>query len=237
MAKTLEPLARPPLLHQSVLEAIKAYIIDNGLQPGSVLPAETEFARRFGVSRTSVREAVKALESVGLIEAHRGSGLKVREFSLQPFLENLTYGRFDLDELAEITEVRRALEIGMIEKAMARMSAATLDELRQAVARMGAHAERGQADVEADRRFHQLLFAGVNNRTLLTFLDAFWLTFYKVAAHADVLDADLMPTYRDHQAIVEAIAAHDVEAARRSLDRHYDRQMERLELLRQERAS
>jgi DNA-binding FadR family transcriptional regulator len=222
MANTLEPLARRQPLHHSVQEAIRTYIIDNRLRPGDMLPPETEFVRRLGVSRTSVREAVKALESIGILEVRHGSGLAVRQFSLQPLLENITYGSFDLDELAELTEIRRVLEIGMIEAALQRMSAATLDELRQIVAQMGAAAERDHDYMVEDRRFHQLLFAGLNNQTLLTLLDVFWLTFNKATAHADLRGSDPISTYRDHLAIVEAIAAGDSAEARRALDRHYD---------------
>jgi DNA-binding FadR family transcriptional regulator len=235
MPKTLEPLAPPARLHTSVVEAIKSYIIDNALQPGDVLPPETEFVRRLGVSRTSVREAVKALESVGLIEAHRGSGLRVREFSMKPFLENLTYGSYGLDELVEITEIRRVLEIGMIERAITGMTAATLDELRQTVARMSEHLEDAAAYREDDRRFHQIVFSGVGNETLLTFLDAFWLTFNKVSVRAEVVDTDQGLSNRVHAAIVEAIAVRDVDAARSALERHYDQLTAHLARIRQER--
>ena len=235
MPKTLEPLARAPLLYRSVQEAIKAHIIDNALRPGDMLPPETELARHLGVSRTSVSEAVKALESLGVLEVRRGSGLVVREFSLQSLLENLSYGHFDLEELAEITEIRRVLEIGMIEEAVARMSPATLDDLLRVVAQMGEQAERGRNFQAQDRRFHQFLFEAMGNQTLLRLLDVFWLTFNKAAAHADLQDTEPLRTYRDHRAIVEAIAAGDAAATRRALDQHYDGLKGRLARARQAR--
>ena len=222
MAKALAPLDRAPLLYRSVQEAIKEYILDAGLHPGDMLPPETELARQLGVSRTSVREAVKALESLGLLEVRRGSGLVVREFSLQPLIEHLPYGRFDLDELAEITEIRRVLEVGMIEAAMAAMPAATLDDLRRIIAQMEARAAQGVTAYAEDRLFHQLLFEALGNQTVLSLLDVFWLTFNKASAHVDLHDTDPLHTAADHVAIVEAIAASDVKATRRALDRHYD---------------
>jgi DNA-binding FadR family transcriptional regulator len=236
MPKTLEPLVRAPLLHRTVQEAIKEFVLDNDLRPGDMLPPETELARQLGVSRTSVREAVKALESLGLLAVRRGSGLFVREFSLQPLIENLSYGvLFDLQALAEIMEIRRVLESGMVEETMTRMPETTLADLHQVVARMGDQAEQGNPFFAEDRRFHQLLFAPLGNATLLNLLDVFWLTFNQASVHADLRDTNPARTYRDHVAILEAIAARDVEGARWALDQHYDGLKERLARARQAR--
>jgi DNA-binding FadR family transcriptional regulator len=235
MSKSLEPLSRAPSLYRSVQEAIREYILANELRPGDMLPPETDLGRQLGVSRTSVREAVKALESLGLLEVRRGSGLIVREFSLRALLENLSYGHFGLDELDEILEIRRVLESGLVEEAMTRMSDATLDDLRRVVAEMGRKAELGRPFFTEDRRFHQLLFTPLGNSTLLKLLDVFWLTFSKAATHADLEDRAPDRTYRDHVAILDAIAAHDVEGARRALYQHHDGLKGRLAMARQVR--
>lgn len=234
MQKALAPMARPPLLNQSVQDAIRAYILDNKLRAGDPLPSEADLARQLGVSRNSVREAVKGLDSLGILEARRGSGLFVRAFSFEPLLDNLSYGLlFDLRELAELLEIRRVLETGLIEAALRAMPEMTLRELQGVIARMGARAERGEPFLEEDRRFHQLLFANLGNRSLLKLLDVFWLTFRKASQYADLGDSDVMRTYHDHAAIVEAIVAQDVAQARRALDRHYAGLQERLTRARQ----
>src|SRR5258706_15386912 len=79
-------------LYQAAQEAIKNYIIENDLQPGDPLPPEIELTRIFKVSRTSVREAVKSLESLGMIEARSGSGLFVKSFSFEALLDHFAYG-------------------------------------------------------------------------------------------------------------------------------------------------
>ncbi|SUW30856.1 GntR family transcriptional regulator [Brucella abortus] len=78
MKNPIKPLKRAPLLHVSVQESLRAYIEDNGLQAGAPLPPEGELAARLGVSRNSVREAIKALESVGVLESRRGIGVFVK---------------------------------------------------------------------------------------------------------------------------------------------------------------
>jgi len=90
--KEIKPLARPPLLHVSVQESLKSYIDDNALAPGAPLPPENDLAQQLGVSRNSVREAIKALESLGILETRRGIGVFVKAFSFEPLLANLAYG-------------------------------------------------------------------------------------------------------------------------------------------------
>ena len=74
-SRGLTPLKRAPLLHVSVQESLRGYVEANRLGPGSPLPPEGELAQSLGVSRNSVREAIKALESVGVLETRRGVGV------------------------------------------------------------------------------------------------------------------------------------------------------------------
>lgn len=222
METRLKPLVRPALLHHSVQDAIRAFILDNTLRAGDPLPPETELARQLGVSRNSVREAVKSLESLGILETRRGSGLFVRAFSFDPLLENLSYGLlFDLRELAELLEIRRALETGLIGAAMRVMPSSAVAALGEVVTAMAELANRGENFADDDRRFHQVLFEPLGNQTLLKLLDVFWLTYRQASRHTDLLNPELIPTYKDHAAIFEAVAAGDVAEARAALDRHY----------------
>src|SRR5690554_4139090 len=126
-ANILKPLKRAPLLYQSVQEAIQNYINENDLKPGDPLPAESELARQLQVSRNSVREAVKALESIGILETRRGSGLFVKNFSFDPVLETLPYALLtDIDELVDLLEIRCILEVSMISSAIQMMTPDTL---------------------------------------------------------------------------------------------------------------
>jgi DNA-binding FadR family transcriptional regulator len=229
MQPALKPLTRQRLLYQSVQDALRAFILDNKLRAGDALPPETDLARQLGVSRNSVREAVKAMESLGILETRRGSGLFVRAFSFDPLLENLSYGLlFDLRELAELLEIRRVLETGMIGAAMQIMPSDAVADLNAVVTAMGERARRGESFPEEDRRFHQVLFEPLGNQMLLKLLDVFWLTFQEASRHVDLLNPYVVPTYQDHAAIAAAVAAGDVAEARVALDRHYAGLTERL---------
>lgn len=222
MERSLQPVQRAPLLHHSVQDAIRTYIIDNKLQPGDPLPPETELGRRLGVSRNSVREAVKSLESLGVLTIHRGSGIFVRDFSFEPLLENLHYGLlFDVRELAEFLQIRRVLETGMIETALTSITAEQIAQLEQIVERMRVRAAQSEPFVQEDREFHQRLFEPLRNQTFAKLLDTFWLVFRKASELSAIVDTEPMVTYQAHAHILEAVRDRDVERSRIALDQHY----------------
>ena len=76
----MEKLNRQPILTRAIQEQIKRYVTQEALVPGDPLPSEIQLAVTLGVSRGSVREAIKALESLGIVEVRRGNGIFVREF-------------------------------------------------------------------------------------------------------------------------------------------------------------
>lgn len=220
--KPIKPVFRPPLIYHSVQDAIRNYIVDNNMQPGDMLPPENDLARQLGVSRNSVREAVRSLESLGVVETRRGSGLYVRDFSLEPILENLPYRLLtDLRELSDLLQVRRVLETGMIETAMKTMSEAHKKRLSVIVEAMRLRAEQGETFAPEDREFHALLFEPLDNTILTRLLDIFWQTFNRASRLSPIWDADPVWTYQAHKAIVDAIIADDPPRARDALDEHY----------------
>lgn len=219
----LRKLHRPKPLHHSVQESVKAFITDNRLAPGDPLAPEGELAASLGVSRSSVREAIRALESIGIVESRRGVGVFVSAFSFAPLLDNLAFGlRHTLRELEEMLEVRRALEVGMIGDAMCAMTANDLRELQAVCTAMGRRAEQGEPFAAEDQAFHLLLFRSQGNATLARLLDVFWLAFSKAAAAFQLHDRTPAATWRDHQAIVDALRTGDADAVRARLREHYD---------------
>lgn len=220
---TLRRLERAPLLHQSVQEALKAYVTDNGFKPGDPLPAESELARQLGVSRTSVREAVKSLETIGILESRRGSGVYVGAFSFDPLLESLPYGlMLDSRAIHDLLDLRCTLEVALAARVIARRTPEQLADLEDVLRAFRAAAEAGTSLEEPDREFHQVLARNLGNRVLSSLIDVFWRTFHRAAQSIDLVNVDPMATYRDHVAIYEAVAAGDVAAAQVTIDHHFD---------------
>lgn len=224
MTKTriIRPVKKPPSLHISVQESVKAYIEDNRLNAGDALPPEGVLARQLGVSRNSMREALRALESVGILETRRGVGVFVKQFSFDSLFDHLAYGLHGtLDELSELYEMRWVLECALIEKTVRVIGDEDLAALRAVTERMRVRAERNENFKEEDQEFHQLLFRCHHSKMILKLLDVFWMAFYKASEWIDLYSWTPLQTWQDHHDIVEAIAARDVDAARERLDNHY----------------
>jgi DNA-binding FadR family transcriptional regulator len=223
------PIERPARLHASVRESLQQLIAARGLKPGDALPPETALARSLGVSRNSLREATKALESVGVLEARHGTGIFVREFSFGPLIEYLGVSAgHALTDLADILDVRRTLETGLIGEVITRIGAKDLAALDATLAAMRRRAAAGEPFPEEDQAFHAQLFACLDNRVLLSVLDVFWRAFHRAVDLRGMDDHDPMQTWADHDAIVAAVRQGNADAARQQLDAHYHGIRERL---------
>lgn len=219
----LQPVDHAKSVYLRAQESIKDYIVQNRLLPGSPLPPEGTLAKLLGISRNSVRESVKALATVGVVESRHGSGLFVGDFNFDVILDNLPYGLQGASgELTDLLEVRRVLELGMVEKVVALVDEEQLAELRVVLTAMLNKASRGESFPEEDRAFHRTLYEHVGNRVLTKVIDVFWLTHHRTAMNIDIDDPDPMSTYAWHEAIYEALVEREPQKLWQTIDRHYD---------------
>ncbi|MEU1194849.1 FadR/GntR family transcriptional regulator [Streptomyces sp. NPDC005813] len=202
-------------------------ILDRKLPAGAALPTETELMADLGVSRNSVREALKALQALDIVEIRHGYGTYVGQASLTPLVDGLTFRTLaQLDDetgaLAEILQVREVLEEGLIRRVAATLSEEELDRLEEVVARMEEAGREGVPFPELDREFHELLYASLGNALVPQLLGAFWTVFRRVAGVRGWTD-DPAPevTVRRHRDIVTALRARDVEGAQRAMADHF----------------
>lgn len=232
MDDTAEPLRRleaNPPVHKTVQQELKRYIVAQGLRAGDPLKPEAELARLFGVSRNSVREAVKALESTGVLETRRGSGVYVREFSFAPLLDNLPYALLhgqDRRALGELLELRKVLETALIGAAMRALTAESIAAIEAVLTTMRERAERGEPVTKQDRQFHRLLFTDLGNTMLLVLFDLFWDAFNRAAP--PTLGRTRMQAYEVHARIFEAVLSGEPLRARAAVEEHYTGIQERL---------
>jgi DNA-binding FadR family transcriptional regulator len=212
------PTLGPALLYRSVQDSVKRYIVERGLAAGDALPPETHLARDLGISRNSVREAVKALESLGVLEVRPGKGLYVRSFSLDPILDNLAYSILsDRNSIEELMEVRRYLEVSLLPRAIPALTPDKLAALRRLVQGMAEKAARGKAFPEEDRLFHRTLAEATGNTLLVKLLDVFWTVFSRLRDTSITVNPAPEHTRRTHARVLEAIEAHDVPAAQAAM--------------------
>jgi len=220
---------RRPVLNELIRDYVKRYILDHGLSAGDPLPSETQLAQELGVGRGSVREAIKALQSLGIVEVRHGDGLYVRPYTFDPILETLSYGmRFDTTTLAELAQIRILLERAAIEDAVKHIGATDLDRLE---ALMSAWQERVQTQDDPrdiDEEFHRILYGALNNQTLMKLFEVFWIAFENLD---DPVIQDARPAehdYENHRALLSAIKARDPDLARNLMMRHFGHLQQRI---------
>ncbi|MBD9723562.1 FadR family transcriptional regulator [Streptomyces sp. ID-01-6.2a] len=198
-------------------------ILDRRLQAGTPLPTESELMEDLGVSRNSVREGLKALQALGMVDNRHGYGTYVGEASLTPFADGLTFRTLarpdgDTAALADILQVREVLEDGLVRRVAGTLTDDELDALEAVVDRMEAAGKAGEPVADLDRDFHELLYASLGNALVPQLLGAFWTVFLRVAGACGRTD-DPTPelTVRRHRDIVAALRARDVEGAQRAM--------------------
>lgn len=209
----------------SVLEAMQEFLIHHGFSPGDRLPTEATFTVELGVSRYAVREAVRALEALGIVEVKHGQGTFLRGGSLDGLGNALTFwSRLspsgDPDTLRLIADVRKALEARLISEVVPLHTEESLAELEETVHEMETHALRGTLSPAADRRFHELLYQPLNNWVLNSILHAFWDTLRRVS-ETSALDGDPPRIAQQHRAILEALRRRNIEEVNQATDEHF----------------
>src|SRR5215207_8454865 len=150
---SIEPLEREQRLYERVVEKVLELISSGAWKPGYRLPPERELSEAFGVSRTVVREAVKALEARGVLESTTGSGVSVREAdfnmvsrSLQTYMQLSNLVDFEI----RLNEVRRVLDVEMVALAATRRTPEQLAQLHQICQRMRAEGNTAKQMAELD---------------------------------------------------------------------------------------
>ncbi|MFC0107037.1 FadR/GntR family transcriptional regulator [Kibdelosporangium aridum] len=213
-------------LGRAIREEISALILQRGLRSGDPLPTETELVEALGVSRNSIREALKGLQALDIVDIRHGHGTYVGGLSLEPLADGLTFRvlhglRNDMRSLEEIVEVREALEEALIRRVTPTIPETDLDALDEVLERMSARAEEGATFADEDMQFHEVLYRSLDNALVTQLLRAFWSVYQRVNHRLGVTDPDPPETVNRHRAIVTALRERDVARAEKAMAEHF----------------
>ncbi|MDX6484979.1 MAG: hypothetical protein QOF43_132 [Gaiellaceae bacterium] len=218
-----------------IVERIKAAIRDGRLTPGDQLPAERDLTKQLGVSRVSVRDALRMLEATGLIRVRVGA--RGGAFVTAPAPELLGEGIGDMLMLADVgaadvTEARMIFELGMLDLACQRATAADIAALYEICDRAEAVLATGSYEPALSAEFHARLALCTHNQALALFAVSFQgpLAASLLQAH-EVDPATGEQGLLEHRALVDAIETADVDAARAIMAEHLGRTAVRLGVL------
>jgi GntR family transcriptional regulator, transcriptional repressor for pyruvate dehydrogenase complex len=204
------------------INGIKQMILSGQVRPGEKLPKETELATRFGLSRSSLREAVRALILAGVLKTRQGDGTYVTSLEPHQLLETMSLAVDFMHDrtLVELFEVRRLIEPAATALATARMTPEGLSRLGDSLHRMDT-AERVEDLVEADDEFHGEISAATGNAALAAFLQNLYGRTMRARIWRGLAEEDAVQrTKVSHHAIYEAIANKDAELARAAATMH-----------------
>jgi DNA-binding FadR family transcriptional regulator len=209
----------------NAVDRIRDLIVTGALQPGDRLPPEGELAAELELSRSSLREAVRALTFIGVLRTRQGDGTYVTELDGASLLESLGFA-VDLASdrtLLEFFQLRRLLEPAAAAMAAAQADAAALDTMDRCLRQMEEAAADGASDrfIDADLDFHHAVTATVGNAVLSGLLRALALRSvrgHRWRARAD--QAALDRSVAEHRAILDAICTRDPDAARAAATAH-----------------
>jgi GntR family transcriptional repressor for pyruvate dehydrogenase complex len=217
-------VVRTSRLYEQIVQQIEDSVLNGTLKPGDQLPAERELAHQLGVSRTAVREAVKALREKGLVEAYSGRGTFVTDGTSQAARQS-----FDLmvkigqqEGAPHLAELRLILEPGIAALAAVRVKEEDLTAMREAVAVMDRAQDDPEAYIEADLDFHLALAETVANPLILSLIDSIVGLLREQRIKIFNVEGGPQRGQIHHKRILEAMERGDAEMARTAMRSHLE---------------
>jgi GntR family transcriptional regulator, transcriptional repressor for pyruvate dehydrogenase complex len=217
----------PTRLGRAVVEKLTEAILDGRLKPGDPLPSEGRIALAFGVSKPIVREAVRDLAAMGVVQIQQGKVARVRSLDAEPLGRFYRFAvRGSKEGLAEAVELRRILEPAIARLAAANAHPEGVARLAAVLARMEAALQDIPAWIEADLDFHETLADLSGNRLLRLQVRGLRPVLSEIMALFNARRQRVEPewrrTYERHLAVLRAVEAGDPGAAESAMVLHFE---------------
>jgi GntR family transcriptional repressor for pyruvate dehydrogenase complex len=207
--------------YEQVAEQIQRLIIRGVLKPGDRLPPERELTRKFGVARSSIRDAIRTLEVMGILEPRQGHGTVVREISADSLVVPLASVLMRKREMiAELVDVRRMIEPALARRAAVNATEEELAQLEDILDRQQAKMRRGEPTIDEDSEFHYTLALAARNSVILKVLDLLMDLLRESRTRSLQVPGRIERSYAGHRRILRALKRRDAGAAEAAVRKH-----------------
>jgi len=203
------------------MDQIVHYLLSGELKPGDKLPTEHEFAQQLGVGRNSVREAIKMLSSIGVVEIKRGAGTFIAESMSSSILNPLILSLvFEQGASRQLLELRFLLDTGVAELVIEKASDQDIKRLEDANRKLHEEALEERHDNphalrDIDLNFHRLFYELAGNTLLNKIAQAIYTLFF--SSIEQTVEADPVTAYENHQKVIDAMKQRNVELLRKRM--------------------
>ncbi len=209
-------------VYEEVAKQIERLILQK-LKPGDKLPAERELAEMLGVSRGSIRDAIRGLELMGLVEPRQGTGTIVCEIAsdspVNPFANALKRRK---ELVSELLDFRKMLEPPLAARAATHASPEEIAEMEQILRRQEEKQRLGEPAVAEDAEFHYNIALASGNSVVLKVIDILMDLLRDTRARSLQMGGRSQKSLDGHRRILTAIQQHDSEAAKNAMRRHIE---------------
>jgi len=210
-------------VYEGVVRQLQRLIADGKLKPGDMLPPERELAERFGVSRSSLRDAIRSLELAGLLVPKHGEGTVVADVSADALIAPIASVLVRKRELiAELLDVRKMLEPSLAARAAENATEEDIAEMEDILRRQREKALRGETWTEEDSEFHYAIARASRNSVVLKVLDVLMDLLRETRARALQVEGRVQRSLAGHRRLLDAIKRHDPDAAERAVKLHIE---------------
>lgn len=220
------------VLSDQIADRILQMIRDRQLNPGDKLPPERELAAMMNVSRPALREALRGLSMMNIIEIRQGAGAYVTDLEPAQLVEHLNFV-FALDDstLLQLFDARKIVEVGLIELAAQRITDEEIAALEQSTALSAQVSDDPEAFLQADLDLHMQIAQIARNPILARFMESIHQLGIASRRRTAHLDGVMERSSADHHRIVAALKARDVADARQAMLDHLANVEKKLRLL------
>jgi GntR family transcriptional regulator, transcriptional repressor for pyruvate dehydrogenase complex len=223
LASEFSPIVRIDITEE-IINRIKSLLANGKLKPGSKLPPERELASILGVGRPALRQALKALATMGIIDSRIGRGTFVSSSSWELLVAPMDFMMLlNAVTIQELFEVRRALEVELAGLAAERATGEHLQQLKSIVEKQEADLGNPDEFLRADVEFHGVIGKASRNILFRAFLDNCRRLMVESRRQLVVNETDLSLPLHDHQLIYKEINARNKEGAKLAMLKHLDR--------------